>query len=133
MVETRVYITNDLSMKNVNNNVFIDHCEMEGGIYSLEGFQNAWNNGDLDFNNTIIRIIDIDIPSTDERILGFNYNIPSNTKDSDNGVVEWCPECDCEVLLQNVFKTQICPNCGKPILPCAQCKDNNCTNCPLIK
>lgn len=134
MVETRVYITNDLSMKNVNNDVFIDHCEMEGGIYSLEGFQNAWNNDQLGNyipDVTLMRIINIDLPDADERKLGYNYKMCSNTMDSDKGCVEWCPNCECEVLLTNEFKVQICPNCKKEIFPCNQCETIDCGNCPL--
>ena len=134
MVETRVYITNNTSMRDVDNMEFIEHCEMEGGVYSLEGFQEAWNNNTLGSNNpcmTLIIIINIDLPDPDERKLGYNYKMCTNTMDSDNGCVEWCPQCDCEVLLSNDFKVQICPNCGKEILPCAQCESMNCKNCPL--
>lgn len=134
MVETRVYITNNTSMRDVDNMEFIEHCEMEGGVYSLEGFQDAWNNNTLGSNNpcmTLIRIINIDLPDADERKLGYDYKMCSNTMDSDNGCVEWCPHCDCEVLLSNEFKLQICPNCGKEILPCAQCETIDCKNCPL--
>ena len=129
MIETRIYITRDLSKKDVNNIDFIKHCEIEGGVYSLQGCKDAWNTD----NFSIMRILDVDIPDEDEKKLGFDYIIPTNTKDSDNGCIEWCPECDCEVLLENKFCVQICPNCGKKILPCAQCEKMNCSNCPLTK
>lgn len=136
MVETRVYITTDLSKRNVNNDEFINHCEMEGGVYSLQGFQDAWNNDNLGNNIpdiTIIRILDIDIPNEEERKIGMDFKMPSNVKDSNNGCVEYCPECECEVLLETKFDVQICPNCGMKILPCNQCVEHNCSNCPLNK
>lgn len=44
---------------------------------------------------------------------------------------ELCPECENEVELENIFKVQHCPICGKKILPCSICTDMNCKNCPL--
>lgn len=44
---------------------------------------------------------------------------------------ELCPECENEVELENIFKVQHCPVCGKKILPCSICTDMNCKNCPL--
>ena len=48
---------------------------------------------------------------------------------------EYCPHCECEVELDNDFKVQICPNCGKHIVPCNLCpllEENRCHNiCPL--
>lgn len=44
---------------------------------------------------------------------------------------ELCPECENEVELENIFKVQYCPVCGKKILPCSICTDMNCKNCPL--
>ena len=52
--------------------------------------------------------------------------------------IEVCPECDTEVDLYPEFKTQECPNCHKPILPCSMCRDLDlspdlCQQCPLNK
>lgn len=44
---------------------------------------------------------------------------------------ELCLECENEVELENIFKVQHCPICGKKILPCSICTDMNCKNCPL--
>lgn len=45
--------------------------------------------------------------------------------------IEFCPECECEVLLETTFQKQICPVCGKVIYPCNLC-DGYCYNpCPL--
>ena len=53
----------------------------------------------------------------------------------DDEVYEYCPHCDCEVALKNEFKVQICPECGKYIVPCNICPllaDGKCPNlCPL--
>ena len=56
----------------------------------------------------------------------------TNKRDRDLSAVvyEWCPECEYEVELENKFAVQICPQCGKEILPCSLCFD--CVNpCPL--
>lgn len=52
-----------------------------------------------------------------------------------NIVYEWCSHCEDEVELKAEFKVQICPNCGRPILPCAMCDMdfNPCFKCPLEK
>lgn len=46
---------------------------------------------------------------------------------------EWCPECEAEVELPWEFKVHICPNCGRPILPCSICEMGvyECSDCPL--
>lgn len=45
--------------------------------------------------------------------------------------IEWCPDCEVEVVLLAEFKEQICPNCGERILPCSICEDMACSRCPL--
>lgn len=49
--------------------------------------------------------------------------------DVDKTATEYCPHCDEEVELSNTFIPQVCPNCGKTILPCNMC--NECKNCPF--
>lgn len=46
-------------------------------------------------------------------------------------VAEWCPNCTAEVELPYQFKVHICPVCQEEILPCAQCLEESCRNCPL--
>ena len=50
-----------------------------------------------------------------------------------NVVYEVCPHCGNEVELENKFDVQICPSCGRPILPCSLCWDCLGWNigCPL--
>ena len=50
-------------------------------------------------------------------------------------VDEYCPHCQTDVQLDAKFEQQICPNCGKMILPCNLCDWNrcDCNNCPLKK
>ncbi|MBO7235162.1 MAG: zinc-ribbon domain-containing protein [Alistipes sp.] len=36
-------------------------------------------------------------------------------------IYEYCPHCENEVELSNRFEVQICPKCGRPILPCSLC------------
>jgi len=47
--------------------------------------------------------------------------------------IEWCQHCDREVELCTVFKMQRCPNCKKPLKPCALCDLNlvSCEKCIL--
>ena len=51
------------------------------------------------------------------------------------GVVdEVCPHCDSEVELRRDFTVQVCPVCGRHIIPCNLCDHNlcDCTDCPLL-
>lgn len=50
-----------------------------------------------------------------------------------NTAYEWCPFCEDEVELKAEFKIQICPNCGRPIIPCSICdmERTPCFKCPL--
>lgn len=45
--------------------------------------------------------------------------------------VEYCPECENEVLLETTFQKQICPVCGKVIYPCNLCGGYCLNPCPL--
>lgn len=45
---------------------------------------------------------------------------------------EYCNECDNEQLIVSSFAPQICPECGKIIMPCTLCEE--CVkNCPLVE
>lgn len=59
--ETRIYITDDLTQCNVSDEDFITHCEEKGDVYSLQGFQDAWNKNQIKYNvlHTLMRIITI--------------------------------------------------------------------------
>lgn len=53
---------------------------------------------------------------------------------TDKEVYEWCPNCECEVILKaDCTIMQVCPTCGKPIIACSMCETMNCNNCPLNK
>ena len=61
-------------------------------------------------------------------------------EDIEYGTWELCPECEQEVYLKDPIKKvyQACPNCGKMILPCSLCEENemncaNCSGCEAIK
>ncbi len=45
---------------------------------------------------------------------------------------EWCPYCEYEVLLLDIVMKQTCPECGKLILHCAICdqEETKCSECP---
>ena len=44
---------------------------------------------------------------------------------------EWCDDCNEEVILENKFIIQTCPNCHHKIKPCSLCDMDmvNCNNC----
>ncbi|HID0768150.1 TPA: hypothetical protein ACXDAZ_002680 [Clostridium botulinum] len=44
---------------------------------------------------------------------------------------ELCPECEYEVTLLNKMEEQVCPVCGKEIIPCSICKLKKCSECNL--
>lgn len=48
-------------------------------------------------------------------------------------IYEMCPHCGTEVVIDSVFDVQICPSCGRPILPCSLCESCSGwnTGCPL--
>ena len=63
MKETKVYVIDvntipeGLSYKDITDQDFMNYAEFEGGVYSLRGFENAVNQEDFDFVNSVIRII----------------------------------------------------------------------------
>lgn len=52
---------------------------------------------------------------------------------ANNTIYEYCPYCEDEVELKDEFKVQVCPNCGRPIIPCSTCdmRRTPCFKCPL--
>ena len=67
MKEIRVYLVDiynfefDESPKDWNNDKFMTESEIQGNIYTLEGFQDAYNDGDINGENSYIRIINPNI------------------------------------------------------------------------
>ena len=59
MKEQRVYMIdttfNDLDIS--TDKIFMEISEKQGNVYSLEGFTKAFNNGEINSNTDIIRII----------------------------------------------------------------------------
>lgn len=55
----------------------------------------------------------------------------------DGVTYEVCPHCEEEVMLSNELKVQRCPSCGKYIVTCSMCPNNDgsisfeCDKCPL--
>lgn len=62
-----------------------------------------------------------------------------DTEDVNNKVEEYCGHCEQYVYLEDELKVQVCPNCGKAIVPCCICPMlddknyhlQNCSSCPL--
>ena len=48
--------------------------------------------------------------------------------DSEETIIEWCPNCCYEVKIKNKAEKQICPMCGDDIWPCSL-YDHNRVNC----
>jgi hypothetical protein len=63
--------------------------------------------------------------------LANNDKYTMRTYTMDTKCVEYCPNCDCEVLLDTKFEIQTCPVCGKKIAPCNLCSGFCTNNCPL--
>ena len=63
MKELKVYvidvdlIPDGLRYQDITEQDFMNYAEFEGTVYSLRGFENAVNQEDFDFINTVIRII----------------------------------------------------------------------------
>lgn len=63
MKELKVYvidvdlIPDGLSYQDITDQDFMNYAEFEGTVYSLRGFENAVNQEDFDFINTVIRFI----------------------------------------------------------------------------
>ncbi|MBL5769026.1 hypothetical protein [Heyndrickxia sporothermodurans] len=89
--------------------------------------QREVSNNHLERHPFIIDTID---PIVEVKHVPSNEHVPTESKEIDT-VTEWCSSCELEVELPQQFKKQTCPNCKEVILPCAQCVDMNCKNCPL--
>lgn len=63
MKETKVYVMSidsipeGLNYQDITDQDFMNYAEFEGDVYSLRGFENAVNQEDFDFVNSVIRII----------------------------------------------------------------------------
>ena len=60
-----------------------------------------------------------------------NDKYTMRTYTMDTKIIEYCPHCECEVLLDTKFEMQICPVCGKKIAPCNLCNGFCFKDCPL--
>lgn len=63
--------------------------------------------------------------------LANNDKYTMRTYTMDTKCIEYCPHCECEVLLDTKFEMQVCPVCGKKIAPCNLCSGFCFTDCPL--
>jgi hypothetical protein len=60
-----------------------------------------------------------------------NDKYTMRTYTMDTKIIEYCPHCECEVLIDTKFEIQTCPVCGKKITPCNLCNGICCHDCPL--
>jgi hypothetical protein len=62
-METRVYVintdiqTSSIFYKRMTDEEFMDEAELQGTVYSLEGFVTAFNNEEVDTNSDVIKTI----------------------------------------------------------------------------
>ena len=72
MKELRVYVIDVTNFEgNVNrikNEEFISTAEEQGNVYTLDKFTTDYNSGELNQNRTIIRFIEVEIPTEDKSI-----------------------------------------------------------------
>lgn len=92
----------------------------ENGNY-LVRFERGSENGEGWFID-IYKLMEVEVEDTGE----------DTDEDDDNKVYEYCPHCENEVILNDEFKVQVCPDCGHAIVPCSICPlESCCSNCPL--
>lgn len=63
--------------------------------------------------------------------LANNDKYTMRTYTMDTKCIEYCPHCECEVLIDTKFEMQVCPVCGKKIAPCNLCSGFCFKDCPL--
>jgi hypothetical protein len=65
VIETRVYVVDginyefDTTPEKWDEEVFMSEAEIQGTVYSLEGFQKAHNNSEIDLEDCYIRFINV--------------------------------------------------------------------------
>lgn len=50
---------------------------------------------------------------------------------SNKKIYEWCPHCANEVTLIPVLLAQRCPECGKWVVPCSICENDENRDCEV--
>lgn len=95
-----------------NDNNFIAMGYHFGKVLTAEEFANLYNAYQLG-----------DLTNSDK------YTMKTYTMDTK--IIEYCPHCECEVLIDTKFEIQTCPVCGKKIVPCNLCNGICCQDCSL--
>lgn len=95
-----------------DDNNFITMGYHFGTVLTAEEFANSYNAYQLG-----------DLTNNDK------YTMRTYTMDTK--IIEYCPHCECEVLIDTKFEIQTCPVCGKKIAPCNLCNGICCHDCPL--
>lgn len=111
-----VFVPNDYLDNNKleaeNDDNFIAMGYHFGKVLTAEEFANSYNAYQLG-----------DLTNNDK------YTMRTFTMDKK--IIEYCPHCECEVLLDTKFEIQVCPVCGKKIAPCNLCNGFCFRDCPL--
>lgn len=101
--------------------------EVIRNIISMDGIKNVRYANSVDIS--IFDVVEYKRYKMNEQFMWEN-ELPME----DNEVYEWCPNCECEVIIKgDCTIQQNCPTCGKPIIACAVCKTMDCNNCLLNK
>lgn len=95
-----------------DDNNFISMAYHFGKVLTPDEFANLYNTYQLE-----------DLTNNDK------YTMRIYTMDTK--IIEYCPHCECEVLIDTKFEIQTCPVCGKKIVPCNLCNGICCQNCSL--
>lgn len=96
----------------------IDGIELELGYFTLSQLENLMWNGiprverDLHFKS--VKVVDV-----------------CNKNNIVDVIEEYCPFCDTESTMLNIFIPQPCSNCSELLLPCSICDARNCMECSL--
>lgn len=106
------YYLDNHTLEAENDNNFIAMGYHFGKVLTAEEFANLYNAYQLG-----------DLTNNDK------YTMKTYTMDTK--IIEYCPHCECEVLLDTKFEMQVCPVCGKKIAPCNLCNGICCHDCSL--
>lgn len=109
----------------ISCNSISEQDEVFSNIISIEGVKNVRYTNSIDIS--IFDVVEYKRYKMNDNFM-WQEELPMN----DNETYEWCPYCECEVIIKgDCTIKQTCPTCGKPIIACSVCDTKNCTNCAL--
>ena len=101
--------------------------EVIHNIISMDGIKNVRYANSV--NISIFDVVEYKRYKMNDNFM-WEKELPMN----DNETYEWCPYCECEVIIKgDCTIKQTCSTCGKPIIACSACTTMDCNNCSLNK